>query len=155
MKTSECGAGPAAEYLNAQIPQECNELTKRVIGLAMEVHTQLGPGLLERLYEEAFNFELRNAGLEVKRQYPIRVQYKSIELGEQRLDLVVNDLVVVEIKASSEVADAHLAQLTSYLKASRLPLGLLINFHALRLKDGVYRRVNPTALPKHTRHEHQ
>jgi len=155
VKTSECDAGPAAEYLDAQIPQEWNELTKRVIGLAMEVHTQLGPGLLERLYEEAFDFELRNAGLEVKRQYPVRVLYKSIELGEQRLDLVVNDLVVVEIKASSGVADAHLAQLTSYLKASRLPLGLLINFHALRLKDGVYRRLNPAALPKHIRHANQ
>lgn len=151
MNTCENQPGPAAEYLDAQVPTEWNELTKRVIGLAMEVHTQFGPGLLERLYEEALAFELQQSGFDVRRQHPVRVIYKTIELGEQRLDLVVNELAVIEIKAVHEVADVHLAQLVSYLKASRLPLGLLINFHELRLKDGIFRRINPTALPHRIR----
>jgi len=129
-----------------EIPAEWNRITERIIGCAMEVHTTLGPGLLERLYEDALEYELCAAGLIVHRQHPIDLVYKDIVLSGQRVDLLVDDLVIVEIKAVENVCDAHLAQLVSYLKSSRIPLGLLINFHALRLKDGLYRRLDPRSV---------
>ncbi len=129
-----------------EIPPEWNRITERIIGCAMEVHTTLGPGLLERLYEDALEYELRAAGLETRRQHSIDLVYKDIVLSGQRVDLLVNDLVIVEIKAVEGVCDAHLAQLVSYLKSSRVPLGLLINFHAMRLKDGLYRRLDPRSV---------
>lgn len=128
-------------------PEWLNILSGRVIGCAMEVHSHLGPGLLERIYEEALAFELENAGLCVHRQAPIVVSYKGLELGGQRLDLVVEGTIIVELKAVEVVSGAHFAQLVSYLRAAQLPLGLLINFNCLRLKDGLYRRLNTQALP--------
>ncbi len=124
-------------------------LTRRIIGCAMQVHSTLGPGLLERLYEEALCIEMRNAGLQFEQQRAFRVDYKGIALSEQRLDLVVDNTVIVELKAVSAVTDLHLAQLVSYLRAARLPIGLLVNFHVARLKDGIYRRLNtPPVLPR-------
>jgi len=126
-----------------RIPAAWNDLTRRVIGCAMEVHTHLGPGLVERLYEDALDYELRRAGIAFARQHPVRVRYKEIVLSEQRLDLFFPDLLVVEIKAVEHVPDIHLAQLVSYLRSADVPLGLLINFNAMRLKDGIFRRINP------------
>lgn len=124
------------------IPPELNELTQRIIGCAIEVHRALGPGLLERIYEQAFEHELGLQGLPVCRQVPVTVEYKGLELGGQVLDLVVADRVVIELKAVEKVADVHLAQLVSYLHAGGYPIGLLINFHVPVLRSGVYRRLN-------------
>lgn len=129
------------------VPDEWNLLTRRIIGCAMEVHLTLGPGLLEPLYEDALVYELAQAGVAVRRQVEIVVPYKTISLAGQRLDLVVENLVIIEIKAVSTVADVHLAQLVSYLRAAALPLGLLMNFHSQRLKDGIFRRLNERAIP--------
>lgn len=129
------------------VPDEWNMLTRRIIGCALEVHSNLGPGFLERIYEDALMYEFEQAGISARRQVEIVVPYKGISLGGQRLDVVVESLVVVEIKAVAEVPDLHLAQLVSYLRGARLPLGLLINFHARRLKDGIFRRLNEAALP--------
>lgn len=127
------------------LPATWNGVTSRIIGCAIEVHRTLGPGLLERLYEDAMAYELGRAGLEINRQYVVRTRYKDVFLSEQRLDLVVARGVVVELKCIERVADVHLAQLVSYLRCANLPVGLLINFNVPRLTDGVYRRVNSRA----------
>jgi len=127
----------------APIPDEWNQVTRAIIRCALEVHSILGPGLLERLYEDALCYELTQAGLPIVRQPSVRVRYKTIELSEQRLDIVVASLVVVELKAVETVPDVYLSQLVSYLRSADLPLGLLINFNVHRLKDGLYRRINP------------
>lgn len=145
MHTNSGQPGPAAPSLRAVIPPQWNALTERIIGCAMEVHTALGPGLLERIYEDALAHEFFLAGLRFQRQSACRVVYKGVQLSEQVFDLVVDDLVLVELKAVEKVPDAHLATLVSYLRASGKPLGLLINFHAPRLKDGIFRRINPSS----------
>jgi GxxExxY protein len=129
------------------VPPEWNRLTEQVIGAAMEVHSTLGPGLLERLYEDALCVELRLRGIPFSRQAPIRMTYKGVAIGDQVMDLVVGDFLILELKAIEKVHDAHLAQLVSYLRSSGLPLGLLINFNATRLKDGLFRRVNSIRTP--------
>jgi GxxExxY protein len=125
------------------VPDEWNAVTERIIACAMEVHSVLGPGFAERQYEDAMMYELTAHGLAAARQAPVRVRYKAIDLSEQRLDLVVESLVVVELKAVDRVHDVHLAQLVSYLRSADLPLGLLLNFNEARLVKGVYRRINP------------
>lgn len=127
---------------HSDVPDEWNKVTQRVIACAMEVRSVLPIGLLERLYENAMVYELRQAGLSVARQVPIRIRYKNIELGEQKLDLVVNDLVILELKAVDRIHEAHMTQLLSYLRSADLPLGLLINFHQFKLSEGIRRRVN-------------
>ncbi len=139
------------EREDCPVPDEWNMLTRRIIGCALEVHSNLGPGYLERIYEDALMYELDQAGISAKRQVEIVVPYKGISLGGQRLDLVVESLVIVELKAVAEVADLHLAQLVSYLRGAKLPLGLLINFNARRLKDNIFRRLNENALPSRQR----
>ena len=124
------------------LPDDWNDLTKLVIRCAIDVHAILGPGLLEKLYEEALVFELRQAGLRIAQQVPVRIRYKSIELGEQRIDLLVNELLVIEIKAVEHLLDVHKRQLVSYLRSTDLPLGLLINFHGEQLATDVRRVVN-------------
>lgn len=131
----------------AQVPDEWNLKTQRIIGLAMEVHSILGPELVERLYEDALSYELVRAGFSVQRQHPVRLRYKEIELSEQRLDLVLDHLIVLELKSVEAVSDLMLAQLVSYLRPAHLPLGLLVNFNVPLLKDGIYRRLNPLACP--------
>jgi GxxExxY protein len=127
------------------VPEGWNAITRKVIGCAMEVHRGLGPGLLERIYEEALCYELTTGGLAFERQMPIKLRYKEIELPEQRLDLMVENLLVVELKSVERVPDIFLAQLVSYLRSADLPLGLLLNFNCTLLKEGIYRRVNPAA----------
>ncbi|MFG0286085.1 MAG: GxxExxY protein [Phycisphaerales bacterium JB039] len=135
-----------------ELPDALNELSRRIIGCAMAVHRELGYGLLERIYEDALAYELTSSGLAVQRQTPIIVRYRDIEIAGQRIDLLVEGLIVIEVKAVEAVADAHLAQLVSYIRAGRYPLGLLVNFHTLRLKDSIYRRVNSDALEPRTQH---
>jgi GxxExxY protein len=128
------------------VPAHWNSLTEIVIGAAMEVHSSLGPGLLERNYELALCHELSLRKISHARQVPISISYKGAELGRHVLDLVVDNLLVVEIKSVETVHDVFLHQLVSYMHTGRFPLGLLFNFNVHRLKDGLYRRV----LAKHT-----
>jgi len=128
-----------------EMPQALNELSGRVIACAIEVHRALGPGLLERLYEDAFTHELRLNNVQVGRQVPVTFDYKGLALVGQRLDLVVEERIVVELKSVEIVADVHVAQLLSYLRAGRYPLGLVINFNVKRLVDGITRRINSSA----------
>ena len=117
-----------------------NDLSHQVIGLCIEVHRELGPGLLESAYEEALAYELSRAGLSFARQCEVPLRYKSVKLNcDYRLDFVIEDRLLLELKAVSELLPIHQAQLLTYLKLERLPLGLLINFNVPILKDGVRR----------------
>ena len=120
-----------------------NEVSGHVVGGAMRVHSALGPGLLESVYEVCLAYELRDRGLEVSQQVELPVTYRGvrIEVG-YRLDLLVSNSVVVEIKAVTQLAPIHKPQLLSYLKLSGCKVGLLINFHVHHLKDGITRVVN-------------
>ena len=121
---------------------EINEITSEVIGAAMKVHTALGPGLLEKAYEACLLHELRKRGLRVASQVELPVVYDGVrvDLG-YRIDLLVEDLVIVELKAAESITPVYEAQLLSYLKLSGKPVGLLINFHVKHLRDGIKRFV--------------
>ena len=114
-------------------------LTERIIGAAIEVHKILGPGLLEGIYEEALCLELDHRGIPFQRQVEVAVRYKDKIIKGQRLDLLVGGEVVVELKAVSDLPDVATAQMLSYLNATRLKRGLLINFNKSRLIDGIKR----------------
>ena len=118
---------------------ELDRLAYRVIGAAIEVHRLLGPGFFETVYEEALCIELVLRGLPFARQVPICVEYKGQKVGEARLDLLVDTSLVVELKAVECIAPIHVAQTLSYLKATRLRLGLLITFNATTLQRGIKR----------------
>ncbi|MCC6660340.1 MAG: GxxExxY protein [Phycisphaerales bacterium] len=131
-----------------ELPAELNALTERIIGCAIEVHRALGPGLLERLYEDAMVHELTLVGLAVERQRPVSLVYKGHELLGQRLDLVVAENVVVELKSIEKVLEVHAAQLLGYMRAGQYPLGLLLNFNVPVLRQGITRRINSQALTR-------
>ncbi len=117
-----------------------NEVSEKVIGAAIEVHRELGPGLLESAYEECLAHEMNLRGMIFERQKPLPVIYKGVQVEcGFRLDFIVSDLVVVELKAVEELTPVHHAQLMTYLKLTGCKLGLLINFNALRIKYGVKR----------------
>ncbi len=118
-----------------------SELMRAVIGAAIEVHKVLGPGFLESIYEEALGVELGLRGISYRRQAPIGLEYKSAEIGKVRIDLLIEEQLIVELKAVSALAEIHRAQLISYLKASGLRLGLLVNFNVRVLTEGVCRVV--------------
>jgi GxxExxY protein len=123
--------------------QSFNELTERVIGACIEIHRALGPGLLESAYEECLCHELSIAGISFERQKPLPVHYKNVKLDcGYRLDLVVDQKIIVELKAVENLMPIHEAQLLTYLKLSGLTLGLLINFNVAMLKQGIKRIVN-------------
>lgn len=127
----------------AENAEQMNRLTGAIIGAAIEVHRLLGPGLLESAYEACLAFELKELGLKVERQVELPLCYKRMNLDcGYRLDLIVNDAIIVEVKAVNGVAPIHHAQLTSYLKLSGCKVGLLINFNVMMLKDGIIRIVN-------------
>ena len=119
-----------------------NDLTYETIGAAIEVHRTLGPGLLESSYRECLCRELLLRDIGFKREYGLPVQYKGIQLEcGYRIDILVADLVVVEIKAVEKIAPVHEAQLLTYLRLGGWKVGLLINFNVVVLKQGIYRRV--------------
>lgn len=120
-----------------------NEISYKVIGAALEIHKNIGPGLLESAYENALAFDLREIGFEVKQQAAMPFIYKDIkqDVG-YRIDLIVNDKVIFEIKSVENLAPVHFAQTLTYLKLSGLKLGLLINFNTKILKEGIHRIVN-------------
>jgi GxxExxY protein len=122
--------------------EEGRELTERIIGCAIEVHRELGPGLLESAYEECLAYELRHHGLAVVRQVSLPVVYKEIKLDcGYAIDVIVNQEVVIELKAVATILPVHEAQLLTYLKLSGIRVGLLLNFNAAVLRDGIRRRV--------------
>lgn len=120
-----------------------NEISRLIVDAAFQVHINLGPGLLESVYEEVMCFELQARGLKVIRQQGLPVIYKGIkmELGF-RADLIVEDKVIIEIKSIEAIAPVHQKQLLTYLKLTDLKLGLLINFNENLIKDGIQRIVN-------------
>ena len=120
-----------------------NDISQIIIGCAIKVHTALGPGLLESAYEECLYYELVKEGLKVEKQKALPLIYEEIKLEVgYRLDLIVEDKVIIEIKACEGLNDIHLAQVLTYLKLSNVKLGLLINFNVTRVKDGIKRVVN-------------
>ncbi|MFA5263631.1 MAG: GxxExxY protein [Opitutaceae bacterium] len=120
-----------------------DELTKRIIGAAMKVHTSLGPGLLESAYEACLCFELQKAGIKVERQKKLPIIYEELRLEEgYRIDILVDGQIVVELKAISKLEPVHEAQLLSYLRLSNCKLGLLLNFHVAHMRDGIRRVIN-------------
>jgi GxxExxY protein len=130
---------------------QLNAITEQIISAAVEVHRALGPGLLESAYEACLVFELRAHGLRVEQQKPLPVTYKNVKLEcGYRLDLVVADCVIVEIKAVDKLNSVHEAQLLSYLKLSNYRVGLLLNFHCTMLKNGIRRLVNDFPSPAHS-----
>jgi GxxExxY protein len=133
----------AAKNLEREEPsEELDELAFRVIGAAIEVHRLLGPGFLEAVYEEALCIELELRGVAFARQVPIGLEYKGRTVGEARLDLLVNECLVVELKAIEQIAPIHVAQTLSYLKATRVRLGLLVNFNVTTLRRGIKRIIH-------------
>ncbi|HCB47692.1 MAG TPA: GxxExxY protein [Algoriphagus sp.] len=120
-----------------------NEISSKIIGAAINVHKQLGPGLLESSYEACLAFELEDQGLFFRRQVLLPVTYKEMKLDTgYRIDLLVEEKVIVEMKSIEEFNPIHLAQVLTYLKLSNLKLGLLLNFNVVRLTDGIKRVVD-------------
>ncbi|MCE5346929.1 MAG: GxxExxY protein [Bacteroidales bacterium] len=119
---------------------ELNEITQKIIGCAIEVHRNLGPGLLESAYEECLAYELNRKGLNLKRQSPTPVVYKQIKLEcGYRIDILVENLVIIELKVVDAINPVHEAQILTYMKFSKKPVGLLINFNVTVLKNGIKR----------------
>jgi GxxExxY protein len=127
--------------MSLEFPEERDPLTEKIIGCAIEVHRTLGPGLLESTYESALCVEFQVAGLSFQRQLVVPVSYKSHPVGDYRLDLVVEKLVIIEIKSVDRFDSVFEAQLLTYLKITGLKRGLLLNFNSRLLKDGIKRLV--------------
>jgi GxxExxY protein len=126
--------------LTTKYKMEINDITRIIIGCGIEVHKQLGPGLLESAYEECLAFELKQKGLTVERQKALPIQYKDIQLEYgYRIDLLVENTVVIELKSVDILHPLHEAQILTYMKFSDKKVGLLMNFNVLVLKDGVKR----------------
>lgn len=120
-----------------------NEISERIIGAAIEVHRILGPGLIERIYEEALCHEFHLRGIGFERQKPVPIDYKGVKLGtDLRLDLLVESKVIVDAKAKEEMTDKDHAKTLTYLRLTGTRLGLNMNFHEPRLADGIKRIVN-------------
>jgi GxxExxY protein len=120
-----------------------NTISQKVIGMAMDIHSQLGPGLLESAYRECLYYDLRESGLIVIKELPLPIVYKNVHLDHgYRIDLLVEDKVVIELKTVDTLQDIHFAQVLTYLKLGKYKLGLLINFNVPSLKNGIRRVVN-------------
>ena len=120
-----------------------NEIGKLVVDATFKIHSVLGAGLLESIYESCLAHELQKQGLQVKRQVSLAILYDDLKLDNAfRLDLLLDDKVVVEIKATDKVVPVHTAQLLSYLKLGKYKLGYLLNFNVVHRKDGIKRMVN-------------
>lgn len=119
---------------------DIEKIFKKVLDCSFKVHSALGPGLLESAYEECLYYELLESGLAVKKQFPMPLVYKEVKLDAgYRIDLLVENKVVIEIKSIESLADIHMAQILTYLKLSGCKLGLLVNFNVSHLKEGIKR----------------
>ena len=122
------------------IPHENDLLTESIIGFAIEVHRQLGPGLLESAYEECLCYELKQNGIQLQRQVALPVVYKAVRLDcGYRMDIVVDAKVIIELKTVERLLPVHEAQMLTYMKLSGIRIGLLLNFNSAVLKDGIRR----------------
>ncbi len=128
-------------------PLELNQLSYRIIKAAINVHKELGPGLLEAVYQSCMVIELSAMGIDVQQEVPLPIFYKKQKVHEEgfRIDLLVEDTVIVELKSVEKVKDVHKKQLLTYLRLANKPLGLLINFNEAVLKDGITRVINAPA----------
>jgi GxxExxY protein len=132
-----------SENSNVRIVMDINKLSSRIIGAAIELHKALGPGLLESAYEKCICHELSIGGLSLERQKPLAVRYKGINLDcGYRLDVVVEDTIILELKSCEKIEPIHKAQLLTYLKLSGFKLGLLLNFNVTLMREGIVRIVN-------------
>ena len=121
---------------------QSNEITHEILESAYKIHTVLGPGLLESVYKKCLAYELKKKGFEVQEEYPVPVVYEEVKLEcGYRMDLLVNNTVVVELKTVDAFMDVHYAQILTYLKLGEKKIGLLVNFNTKRLKDGIKRFV--------------
>jgi GxxExxY protein len=122
-----------------------NELSNKIIGLAIEVHSSLGPGLLESAYKECLYYKINNTGIEVEKEKPIPLIFEEVKLEcGYRIDLLAGKKLVIEVKSVDSLNDIHLAQTLTYLKLGNYKLGLLINFNVIMLKHGIKRIINGT-----------
>ena len=133
---------------------EIEALAKKTIGAAIEVHKALGPGYLESIYQEAMKAELHRRKIPFEYEHPIRITYKGNDVGAARLDLLIDGLLIVELKAVDQLHSIHRAQVLHYLEATRLPLALLLNFKVPRMKHGIKRIVlSKNSQIRHQRHQ--
>jgi GxxExxY protein len=132
--------------LSSEVGDQLDDLARNVIGCAIEVHRHLGPGYVESVYENALCLELGTKGLQFERQVAFATFYKGEAVGYGRLDVLVERSLVLELKATEAIIPIHVSQLVSYLRATRNPLGLLINFNVPRLREGI-RRIAFSGLP--------
>ncbi|OIV41945.1 GxxExxY protein [Flavobacterium johnsoniae] len=122
---------------------ELDSISYKIIGLAIEVHRQLGPGLLESAYQECLYYEIMNSGLIVEKQKALPIIYKDIKLDHgYRIDLLIENKIVIELKTVEAFTEVHFAQILTYLKLGNYPLGLLINFDSKILKNNIKRFIN-------------
>lgn len=128
---------------NSTIFMTENEISNRIIGLAIEVHTALGPGLLESAYKECLYYKIGKSGLYVEKEKPMPLIFEEVKLEcGYRIDLLIETKLVIEIKSVEALNDVHLAQILTYMKLGNYRLGLLLNFNVVKLKDGIKRVVN-------------
>lgn len=128
---------------NLELNDELNALSYKVIGLAIEVHRELGPGLLESAYQTCLFYELQKAGLKVEKEVSLPITYKEIELDHgYRIDLLVEDKLVIELKTVESYTTVHFAQILTYLKLGKYPYGLLINYNSKILRNNIKRFIN-------------
>ena len=131
------GANFPVKYIPSNMPE--NAITERIIKCAIAVHRELGPGLLEGVYDEALNIECQLDGLDVLRQFKVSVLYRGNQIGEYKPDMLVNNLVIVEIKSVERFDPVFEAQILTYLRITQKRVGLLINFNSRLVKDGIKR----------------
>ncbi len=128
---------------NNESRNRLDAITYKIIGLAIEVHKQLGPGLLESAYQECLFYEIVNSGLLVEKEKVLPIVYKNIQLDHgYRIDLLIENTIVIELKTVETFTDVHFAQILTYLKLGNYPLGLLINFDSKILKNNIKRFIN-------------
>lgn len=122
---------------------DINDLSYKIIGLAIEVHKELGPGLLESTYQECLYYEIKNAGFHVEKEKSLPIIYKDLKIDHgYRIDLLIENKLVLELKTVEKYTDVHFAQILTYLKHGNYPLGLLINFDSKILKNNIKRLIN-------------
>jgi GxxExxY protein len=120
-----------------------NEISQKIIGLAIKIHKKLGPGLLEKVYHECLYYEIQKSGLQVQKEVYVNVDYEEIKIERAfKIDLLVENKLIVELKSVRELNDIYIAQTLTYLRLSKIRLGLLINFNEILLKDGIRRVIN-------------
>jgi hypothetical protein len=131
----------------SKISEELNKISYTIIGLAIEVHKHLGPGLLESAYQECLYFEIKNEGLIVEKEKSLPIIYKGLKLEQgYRLDLLIENKIVIELKTVENFTPVHYAQILTYLKLGKYPLGLLLNYNSKILRNNIKRFINTTPI---------